>query len=189
MKKALIDPNRNVFIQNKTSLLIEESNHKIVAEISDSEFDVASPLFWVDCADDLDAVASHYNTTTETIETTEKGCEWDIYVGETDNTTIRSNLKFNAGETIRVSLIDNNNLVSNDCSVNYTIENAHRYSGNTQQAVETGSANFSSGRIDLTLNVSADLTNASNKSIYVLFEKDGCDSLPEKKEIIINAAS
>jgi hypothetical protein len=52
MKKALISPNEQVYSYDNT-LLGER-----VAEVRDTSFEVAGPLFWVDCPDDV--VADQY---------------------------------------------------------------------------------------------------------------------------------
>ena len=49
MKKALISPNEKVYDYEDT--LIGER----IAEVTGSPFDVAPPLFWVDCADEVTA--------------------------------------------------------------------------------------------------------------------------------------
>ncbi len=66
MKKALIDP--TVHVQKISSweqvgqayspLTEEIPGSARVAEVSDADFEVAAPLFWVDCNDD--AVADKY---------------------------------------------------------------------------------------------------------------------------------
>jgi hypothetical protein len=38
-----------------------------VAEVCDAEFEVAQPLFWVDCADDVVADEYYFDTATNTI--------------------------------------------------------------------------------------------------------------------------
>ena len=49
MKKALISPNEKVYDYEAT--LIGER----IVEVAGSTFDVADPLFWVDCVDDVTA--------------------------------------------------------------------------------------------------------------------------------------
>lgn len=49
MKKALISPNELVGLGCR------------VVEVCDADFEVASPLFWVDCPDDLDITKVYYN--------------------------------------------------------------------------------------------------------------------------------
>lgn len=81
MKKALINPlNTNIYYvsswaevipvtspvtytQNYTSI----SNSCEITEVSDSEFEVALPLFWVDCEDNVTPEEYYYNTSTELI--------------------------------------------------------------------------------------------------------------------------
>lgn len=55
MKYALISPNEPV-----------EYGYR-VAEVSDQTFDVAEPLFWVDCSDDIIADQFYYDINTQTI--------------------------------------------------------------------------------------------------------------------------
>jgi hypothetical protein len=54
MKKALISPNESVIHYDGSTVL----GHRI-AEVHDTGFDVAVPLHWIDCADDL-VVSTHY---------------------------------------------------------------------------------------------------------------------------------
>jgi hypothetical protein len=54
MKKALISPNESVIHYDGSTVL----GHRI-AEVHDTGFDVAAPLHWIDCADDL-VVDTHY---------------------------------------------------------------------------------------------------------------------------------
>jgi hypothetical protein len=54
MKKALISPNESVIHYDGSTVL----GHRI-AEVHDTGFDVALPLHWIDCADDL-VVSTHY---------------------------------------------------------------------------------------------------------------------------------
>lgn len=57
MKKALISPNE----QRETGFR--------VAEVCEQSFDVAPPLFWVDCADDVVADQFWYDPSDQTIKT------------------------------------------------------------------------------------------------------------------------
>jgi hypothetical protein len=61
MKNALISPNEPVYSYDKTLLGVR------VAEVCDTPFEVASPLFWVECADDVLADQFYYDTETQTI--------------------------------------------------------------------------------------------------------------------------
>lgn len=54
MKKALISPNESVIHYDGSTVL----GHRI-AEVHNTGFDVALPLHWIDCADDL-VVSTHY---------------------------------------------------------------------------------------------------------------------------------
>ena len=62
MKKVLISPNEKVF-DPTTGLEIGER----VAEVAEHEFPVSSPLFWIDCADDVVAGLFYYDQNTSTI--------------------------------------------------------------------------------------------------------------------------
>jgi len=55
MKYALISPNELV-----------ETGYR-VAEVTDNQFDVAQPLFWVDCDDNIIADQYFYDTATQQI--------------------------------------------------------------------------------------------------------------------------
>jgi hypothetical protein len=61
MKNALISPNEQIYKYDGT-LLGER-----VAEVADSTFEIAPPLFWVACADDVVADQFYYDTETQTI--------------------------------------------------------------------------------------------------------------------------
>lgn len=61
MKNALISPEEKVYKYDGTLLGVR------VAEVSDTTFEVASPLFWVECADDVVADQFYYDTETQTI--------------------------------------------------------------------------------------------------------------------------
>lgn len=54
MKHALISPNETVYSYDGTPL------GQRVAEVSVAPFEVAPPLFWTDCADDVTADAFYY---------------------------------------------------------------------------------------------------------------------------------
>lgn len=61
MKNALISPNEKVYSYDKTLLGVR------VAEVSDNSFEVAPPLFWVACADNVLADQFYYDLDTQTI--------------------------------------------------------------------------------------------------------------------------
>jgi hypothetical protein len=61
MKNALISPNEQVYKYDGTLLGIR------VAEVSDTTFEVAPPLFWVECADDVIADEFYYDEATHAI--------------------------------------------------------------------------------------------------------------------------
>lgn len=60
--------NDGVTIKEYIPVLETLPNAARIAQIASSEFEVASPLFWVDCADDCDSFTHYYNTATNTIE-------------------------------------------------------------------------------------------------------------------------
>jgi hypothetical protein len=62
MKKALVSPKENVFAQGFSGYR--------VAEVAQQEFEVAPPMFWVDCPDDCLPDLWFYNTTSEKCELT-----------------------------------------------------------------------------------------------------------------------
>jgi hypothetical protein len=73
MKKALISLNESP-IQYISSwagknqpVYSDYPNSCRVAEICDTEFEIAPPLFWVDCADDVVADEWYYDTATNEI--------------------------------------------------------------------------------------------------------------------------
>jgi hypothetical protein len=61
MKNALISPEEQVYKYDKTLLGVR------VAEVSDTPFEVAPPLFWIECSDDVIADQFYYGTETQTI--------------------------------------------------------------------------------------------------------------------------
>jgi hypothetical protein len=61
MKNALISPNEPSYSYDETVLGIR------VAEVRDDTFEVALPLFWVECADDVLADQFYYDLDTQTI--------------------------------------------------------------------------------------------------------------------------
>jgi hypothetical protein len=63
MKKALISPNESVIHYDGSTVL----GHRI-AEVHDTGFDVALPLNWIDCADDLVASTHYYDAGDSTIK-------------------------------------------------------------------------------------------------------------------------
>jgi hypothetical protein len=75
MKKALISLNESPiqYISGwtqsnpKTPIYSTYANSCRVAEVCDTEFEIAPPLFWVDCADDVTADKFYYDTSDETI--------------------------------------------------------------------------------------------------------------------------
>lgn len=76
MKKALISPNEQVSYQSGwdtntkpiTPVYSVLPNSARIAEVADQSFEVAQPLFWVDCADDVTADGYWYDTANQTIQ-------------------------------------------------------------------------------------------------------------------------
>lgn len=71
MKKALISPNESPITHitswvNDTPVYSAYPNSCRVAEVCDTEFEVAPPLFWADCADDVVADQFYYDTVNQT---------------------------------------------------------------------------------------------------------------------------
>jgi hypothetical protein len=72
MKKALISPNESPiqYIEswyNNSPVYATYPNSCRVAEICETEFEIAPPLFWVDCSDDIIADQFYYDTATNEI--------------------------------------------------------------------------------------------------------------------------
>jgi hypothetical protein len=75
MKKALISPNESPIQYTSgwgdkppyKEVYSNYPNSCRVAEVCDTEFEVAQPLFWVDCADDVLADQFYYDTAAQTI--------------------------------------------------------------------------------------------------------------------------
>jgi hypothetical protein len=79
MKKALIDPttqlqevtgwtlNPNLSGPKYLPVLVTITNSARVAEVANQAFEVAPPLFWMDCADDVVADQWYYDTATQKI--------------------------------------------------------------------------------------------------------------------------
>jgi hypothetical protein len=75
MKNALISPNEQVqYISSWepsntgfTPVYTVIPNSERVAEVSDTSFEVAPPLFWVDCADNVIADVFYYDSVSQAI--------------------------------------------------------------------------------------------------------------------------
>jgi hypothetical protein len=75
MKKALISPNESPIqyisgwteTNPKTPIYSTYANSCRIAEICDTEFEIAPPLYWVDCADDIVAHEFYFDTVTSEI--------------------------------------------------------------------------------------------------------------------------
>ena len=75
MKKALISPNESPIqyisgwqdVPPYQPIYSNYPNSCRVAEVCDTEFEIAPPLFWVDCADDVVADQFYYDTATNEI--------------------------------------------------------------------------------------------------------------------------
>jgi hypothetical protein len=66
---ALISPNeqaRYISSWNGKTPVFTQIGERI-AQVSDSEFSVATPLFWISCADDIVADKYYYDSGTQTI--------------------------------------------------------------------------------------------------------------------------
>jgi hypothetical protein len=59
VKKALISPNELIYDTNG-NLLGER-----IAEVSQNSFPVAPPLYWIDCADEVNSSTYYFDTYTE----------------------------------------------------------------------------------------------------------------------------
>jgi hypothetical protein len=70
MKKAIISPNESPIqyvsgwteANPKTPIYSTYANSCRVAEVCDTEFEIAPPLFWVDCDDDVVSDEFYYDT-------------------------------------------------------------------------------------------------------------------------------
>lgn len=72
MKNALIDPTTQVqyvsgWTDTNQPIFDTLPNSARVAEVSDTPFEVAPPLFWASCADDVVADQWYYDTATQQI--------------------------------------------------------------------------------------------------------------------------
>ena len=70
MKKALISPNEIAKDCNNVSVGVR------VCEVMNTEFEVAEPLFWVDCEDRVVADLYYYNNQTQTIIEIQPYASW-----------------------------------------------------------------------------------------------------------------
>lgn len=74
--KALISPDEKVFCITAwnmdtnpiTPIYTEIPNSDRVAEVCNTTFEVASPLFWIDCADNVIADVYYYDNSDQTIK-------------------------------------------------------------------------------------------------------------------------
>lgn len=72
MKNALISPNEQVqyisgWVDYDTPIFSPIPNAERVAQVETTPFDVAPPLFWVECNDDVIADAWYYDAATSAI--------------------------------------------------------------------------------------------------------------------------
>lgn len=75
MKKALIDPTTTVYqvigwdntVTPPKPIFQEIPNSDRVAEVLSTPFEVAAPLFWVDCVDEAVADVWYFNTVTRIV--------------------------------------------------------------------------------------------------------------------------
>jgi hypothetical protein len=63
MKKALISPNEKTNNPNNGNILGIR-----IAQVSDEAFEVALPLYWIDCSDDTQADFYYFDETDNTIK-------------------------------------------------------------------------------------------------------------------------
>ena len=76
MKKALISPTETVvsYISGWTTdtppkpIRADYSDACRIAQVEDVEFEVAPPLYWLDCEDYVTAAGYYFNTATSTID-------------------------------------------------------------------------------------------------------------------------
>ena len=73
MKKALISPNEvpqyiSSWVDHQTPVFSPVPNSARVADVADSAFPVAAPLFWVDCDNDVTADTVYYDTSDSTLK-------------------------------------------------------------------------------------------------------------------------
>lgn len=62
MNNALISPNEQIYSYDGTLIGVR------IAEVSQSPFEVAPPLFWVECNDDVEANTWYYQTETSSCQ-------------------------------------------------------------------------------------------------------------------------
>ena len=62
MKKALISPNELIYSYDGTLIGVR------VAQVEQQEFDVAQPLYWIECADEVDAINWYFQTETNSCQ-------------------------------------------------------------------------------------------------------------------------
>ena len=73
MKKALISPQENPisyissWVSRTQPVNSYYPNSCRIAEVADSEFEIAPPLFWVNCADDVTAENYWFDTSNDII--------------------------------------------------------------------------------------------------------------------------
>lgn len=61
MKKALIDPRITAKFFSEEEVEIQIENSQRVCQVENQEFQVASPLYWLDCNDDVVADRFYYD--------------------------------------------------------------------------------------------------------------------------------
>lgn len=87
MKYALISPNELVYDCNNDNALIGSR----VAETASVTFDVAPPLFWVECSDDIVSDQYYYSSATNTLELTPVLPPPELPPEVTSNVSVSSN--------------------------------------------------------------------------------------------------
>lgn len=76
MKKALISPNEivnqiigwDMSVQPVAPIYNEIPNSDRLAQVSDSTFEVAPPMFWIDVSDDIVADMYYYDNSDQTVK-------------------------------------------------------------------------------------------------------------------------
>jgi len=69
MKNALISPNEQVFYISAwdSQIPVYTVLGQRIAEVADAQFEVALPLFWLECSDDVNAMDYYYDNTIQLI--------------------------------------------------------------------------------------------------------------------------
>jgi hypothetical protein len=124
MKQALISPNEQVY--NYSGMLLGER----VAEVLATPFEVAPPLFWVECADDVVADQWYYNpATSQIIQIPEAPVITASFSPSPTLVNLQTTLTWSATSATNVKLSSyGDQLFPASGSVNFTYANAGTYS-------------------------------------------------------------